>query len=281
MVVNLSTSNFNKRMRMRKSFKSTYFKNAFFRLLIFFSLFWLLDFAIGNMLKKFYYKQRSGYDYLTTYSIDETRADVLIFGSSRAVNIFRPDIFEKELKLSCYNVGRLGQSIFYHYAVLKGVLKRYTPKIIILSFDAGNFSMRQESYDRLAALLPYYARHPEIRSIVQLKGPNERIKLLSNIYPYNSLLLPIITGNSTLGEKKFIHSNGFIPLNKYLAGPLRTVDYSKEKQLDSIKIKAYKSFILDCINANIDLYIVCPPYLINSIGVDYSLSEGQKNSSGV
>lgn len=141
---------------MREAFKNDFFKSFILKLLAFVTVIFLLDIIIGHLLKKFYYKQKSGYDYLTTYSIEKTKADLLIFGSSSAVNIYNTEIFKNKTGLSCFNAGRHGQSLFYHYAVLKSVLKRYRPKIIVLSFDAGNFSRNQAAYDRLAVLLPYY-----------------------------------------------------------------------------------------------------------------------------
>lgn len=240
------------------------------------ALLFILDRGIGKLLKNFYFKQQSGYDFLTTYSIEKTTADILIFGSSRAVNIFNTTIFSEHMGLSCFNAGRYGEPIFYHYAVLQAVLKRYTPKIILLSFDAGNFSKNPEAYDRITVLLPYYKNHPEIHSIVTLKGPFEKLKLLSNIYPYNSLVLPIISGNADFSKKKYITANGFIPLEKTFEGPLQTFDYSKEKDLDSIKINVYKSFIKQCLSQHVQLYIVCPPYMINPIGIDHSIAEAKE-----
>lgn len=261
---------------MMKMFQNNSFKIFLLKIAAFFAVVFLLDFMIGNLLKKFYFRQESGYDFLTTHSIENVKADIVIFGSSRAVNLFNPNVFEREMKMTCYNAGRVGEPIFYHYAVLKSVLKRYKPKMILLSFDAGNFSIKQDAYDKLAVLLPYYKTHPELRSIVELKGPHEKVKLMSNMYPYNSLLLSIITGNSDFGKNKYSSLNGFFPIKKTFAGPLPTFDYSIEKALDTIKINNYRSFIKDCINSNIQVAIVCPPYMINSIGTDASIIEGKK-----
>ncbi len=236
----------------------------------------IVDFMIGTLLKKYYFKQKYGYDAMTTYCIEKANAKMLVFGSSRAMDIFDPDIFEKKMGVSCYNVGRVGEPVFYHYAILQCVLKRYKPNMVILSFDAGNFSKNQDSYDRITALLPYYSDHPEIRTVVNLKGPYERLKLLSHIYPYNSLVLPIISGYSVQSKIKYMHNNGFIPLNKTFTGPLPTFDYSAEKEMDTVKINSYKAFIEQCIKSGIQLYIACPPYMINSIGTDQSIIIAKK-----
>ena len=117
-------------------------KNVYLRFLtgvfLVFIIVLALDFGIGSLLKAFYFKQTSGLDYRTTYSIEKTRADILVFGSSRAVHHYYPAIFEDRMKLSFYNVGRDGQeSSLYHYGVLQGILKRYTPKIVILDIMRG------------------------------------------------------------------------------------------------------------------------------------------------
>jgi hypothetical protein len=261
---------------MKKKIAGNSFRTFLLKMAACLAIVFLVDSAIGYVLKKFYFKQESGYDYLTTFSMERTKADILVFGSSRAVNIFNTTILTDKFGLSCYNAGRYGEPVFYHYAVLKSVLKRYTPKMILLSFDAGNFSKGADAYDKLSVLLPYYKGHPEIHAIVELKSHYEKLKLLSNIYPYNSLLLPIISGNSTYSKLKYPTINGFIPIKRIFAGPLQTFDYSKEQELDSLKINTYKSFIQDCIDLNIPLYIVCPPYMIHAIGTDHSITAAKE-----
>ena len=261
---------------MIKFINTNTLKSFFLKLFVFIIVVFILDRLSGATLKNYYFKQQAGDDYLTTYAIDKTTADLLIFGSSRAANNFNPGIFETQIGVSCFNAGRYGAPVFYHYAVLQCVLKRYKPKTILLSFDAGSFNKNQESYDRMAPLLPYYNDHPEIRNIVDLKSPFEKLKLLSSTYPYNSLLLPIISGNTAYGKGKPTYLNGYIPIVDTFTGEMETIDYTKKIALDSKKIAVYKAFIQDCKKVKIPLYIVCPPYLINSIGTDASIIEAKK-----
>ena len=269
-VGNLFISSF-KSITMKKIIEGNGVKNFLIKLSFFVITIATADIVIGLLLKKTYFKQKAGYDYLTTVSIKYAKAPVMIFGSSRAVNIFNPAVMEKVLNVPCFNAGRVGQSVFYHYAVLKSVLKRYTPETVILSFDAGNFTKDQEDYDRISSLLPYYHGNPEIGQIVSLKGPYEKIKTISSIYPFNSLLLPILSGNLEKSKHRYEHVKGFIPIKKTAKGPLHTMDFTKTATLDINKIDIYKAFIKECINSNIDLHVVCPPYLINAIGNDASL----------
>lgn len=224
---------------------------------------YLVDFAIGSILKYLYFKQESGMLYRTTYSMEQTRADLLIFGSSTANHNYDTEIFEKKLNLSCYNAGRDASSIFYSTAILKSVLKRHAPKIIILNLDVDQFSINELSYDRISSLLPYYESHPEIRSIIELKSSYEKLKLLSKIYPYNSYILSIVVGNTQFNKTRRSDINGYVPLLKTWNEPINHLKF-EEVKLDSNKIHTFQSFIYDCIKAKVQLYIVRPPYFINS-----------------
>lgn len=235
-----------------------------------------LDFGIGSLLKAFYFRQTSGLDYRTTYSIEKTRADVLIFGSSTAIHDYIPGTFEKCLNLSTYNVGRDGISILYDYAVLKTILKRYTPKIIILDFEKEEFNRSQESYDRLSSLLPYYKTHPEIDSIVDLRGPYEKYKLISNIYPYNSLVFTISAGNAEFNKKRREDIKGFVPLYKTWSDPIKFDNSFLHDDVDSNKVRIYESFIRDCVNANVELYIISSPLFVKPGYVNKSIVLGKE-----
>lgn len=261
---------------MQQLFNSSSLKSFFIKLACFFTLVFLVDFSIGSILKKYYFKQKAGLDYETTYAMDKTEADILILGSSRASNLFDPEIFEQHFNMSCYNAGRYGLPLFYHYAVFKAALKRHTPKIVLLSFDAGNFNKKKEAYDKLNILLPYYNYHPEIRPMADLRSRYEKIKMLSAMYPFNSLLFSIITGNSASAKTKDIAFKGYIPISEVMKGPLILTDYTKDRELDTVKINTYKAFIQDCIKLKIKLYIVCPPYKINAIGNDASIAAAKE-----
>lgn len=235
------------------------------KLFMFLFILFLLDFAIGSILKSLYFTQDSGLLYRTTYALDSTKADILIFGASKANHHYYPDAFEKKLNMSCYNAGRDGYDIFYHYAILQGVLKRYSPKIVILDFARVEFFRNQDSYDRLSSLLPYYNEHPEMRSIIQLKSPYEKYKLLSKIYPYNSLIFTIAMGNTRFNKSRRNNNddNGYVPLTKIWKERIITDTSFKKYELDSNKIKLFKSFVMDCINSNVKLYIFISPYFKN------------------
>jgi len=235
----------------------------------------ILDYLIGSTLNHYYFKQVIGRQYRTTYSIDSTKAEVLIFGSSKAVEQYDPTIFESHLNRSTYNVGSPGQNIFYHYAILKTILKRYKPQIIILDLMPWEFIKDKESYDRLAYLLPYYKKHPEIHSIIDLKGYTEKIKLFSQIYPFNSDLLFIVGGNLKKINKDDLDIKGYKPSSNIWQYHIKTIESTKY-ELDSAKIKVFNNFIIDCLKSKINLYIVCSPVYFLSESTEYSIKRGEE-----
>ena len=238
------------------------------KLAVLFTIVFAFDYTIGNVLSHYYFKQESGLQYRTSYSIEKTKAEILIFGSSRATHHYNPAVFENLMKLSYYNVGRDGNDIFYHTAVLNGVLKRYKPKVVILDFNFAEFKKDQTSYDRLSSLLPYYKSHPEMRSIIELKSRYEKLKLFSKIYPYNSSMFTIAVGNADFNKKRKADVKGYVPLFREWDGTIRIDSNLLDYNIDSLKVKAYESFIQNCIKSKVKLYVVCSP-----TGIDFKMKE--------
>jgi hypothetical protein len=255
-----------------KENKNNLLKQFFFKLLLVLTFVAIFDYVLGAILRHYYFKQKSGLQYRTTYSMEQTKEDILVFGASRANHHYHPDVFEKRLNLSYYNVGRDGCPVFYYYAILKCVLKRYTPKIVIMDFTGEEFRKDQEAYDRLSSLLPYYKTHPEIRSIIELRSPYEKVKLLSSIYPYNSAIFTIAVGNAEFNKKRRGDSKGYIPLSGVWNEPIITDNTQSNYEIDSKKVNAYKSFINDCIASGTRLYIVCSPYYFKTTQTDISFA---------
>lgn len=187
-------------------------KKFSFRFLLLLAIVILLDIVIGNALRHYYFKQSNGEGFRSTYAIDSTKAELLIFGSSRANHHYVPEVFEDSLNMSYYNTGRDGNFILYNYAVFQAITSRYTPKVVIFDVNPDDIYFSQNSYDRLSSLLPYYQGHPEVRSIVNLRSPFERVKMLSTIYAYNSSALTIAMGNLGINKDKKKDNKGYLPL---------------------------------------------------------------------
>jgi len=230
----------------------------FLKLIFILSLILLFDRGIGIVLKHAYLSQKHGQRSRTTYAIDSTLAEILILGSSRASHSYIPEIFENKLHYSCYNAGMEGISILYSYAIFKAITKRFNPKLII--FDIGPYELNYSTseYERLSVLLPYFQKHPEIKKIINLRGPFENVKHFSTLYLYNSLIFEIVAGNLE-SKHRVLDMNGYVPLNG-------TINKEKIDTLrisncitDENKIKALKDIIATCKQRNINLIFVYSP----------------------
>lgn len=216
-----------------------------------------LDFFIGRLMRYFYFQESSGLHYRTTYALDSTNADVLIFGSSRANHHYVPEVFEDSLKLSFYNTGRDGNGLFYQLAVLKSVLNRYTPKIIIYDYT-GAFK-KDDSYDKISSLLPYYRTHANMRDIIELKSPYEKIKLISEIYPFNSQILTIAIGNLELNKSRKADNKGYIALHSSWENKIKDVPISINYNIDTVKLNSFRHFLYLAKKSGADVYVIYSP----------------------
>lgn len=256
--------------------KSNDYLYFFSKLLVLLLIVFVLDFTIGKILRYFYFTQESGWQYRTTYAMENTKAGVIIYGSSRANHHYHPEVFEEKLPYEYYNAGRDGSYNLYHYAVLKSVLSRHKPDLILLEFGEEEFKKSPVGYDRLSALLPYYKSHPEIREILNHKSKYEKLKLsVSQIYPFNSSIFTIAIGNAEINKTRRGDIKGYVPLDKQWNEPIKTIQQGKPYEIDTVSIWAYDSFLKDCKAANVPVYVVSSPYFQRSVSSDTSMTLGK------
>lgn len=218
-----------------------------------------MDYLIGSALRYYYFKSTTGSNYQATYSIDSTISDILVLGSSRASHHYIPHIFEDILNMSCFNTGRDGQFFLYSYAIFCSAVNRYSPKIVLFDINLNDFYIDKNELDRLSSLFPYYKEKPELRSIIELKGPLEKYKLKSSIYPFNSRILSIINGNISLIDLKNKELKGYSPLFGNLSDS--SLIHTKE---DTLHISSVANDIMEkiaqiCDKNNIRLIMIQSP----------------------
>jgi hypothetical protein len=248
------------------------------KLLIFILIIIIADKGIGHVLSKLYFNEKEGKIHTLNYALSECKADVLIFGNSRAQHHYDTRIISAALHMSCYNAGEDGgYSIIFPYAEIKMITERYSPKIIILEFSGvNNFP---GAYDRLSILLPYYKEHPEIRPLILLRSPFERVKFLSSIYPFNSVVIDIKHFRKDTTEE----FDGYIPLKTKLNLDLLKpeTDFERQSEIatilpDANMVNALEDIIEICKRKNISLFVINSPDFHRMNEKHYSLSPADK-----
>jgi hypothetical protein len=250
-------------------------KQFILKLILITVLILVFDFGIGTLLTKYYFSQGSGGYHRTTYSINNTSEDILVFGSSRANHSYVPEIFEDSLSLTFYNTGKDGNDILYNYAIFKAITQRYSPQIIILDIRPENLAFNAAEYDRLSVLLPYYDDYPEIADIVNLRSRFENIKLISSIYPFNSMILRIAMGNLGFNKKREQDNKGYVPIFRTMEYEEIDILQNKASMTDKNKVEALKDIASTCQQKDIDLIFVYSPiwYKIPKSPYDNLISE--------
>lgn len=238
-------------------------KSISFKVIVFVLLVVLVDQFIGYTLYKLYFTQRFGQNASLNYAFKTCKTDILIFGNSRAQHHYDTRIIEDCLQMSCYNAGQDGgHSILMQYAQIKIITERYSPKIIILEFSPNNVSLSSESYEKLSILLPYYSIYPELRPLILLRGPYERLKLLSAIYPFNSNIINILRFNTNTHAARKKDFQGFVPINDKVLnlGMLKIrPEVTPKMSIDTNMVNALKDVIRICKEKEIKLFIISSP----------------------
>jgi len=241
-------------------------------LLLFVILVVIVDNLLGYCLQTIYFSQKKGQFAQTTYSVDSTHQDVLIFGSSRAVRHYSPSIISQSLHLSCYNVGRDGQMIPYYSALQETIFKRYKPKLVILDINPWELSPGEEKYEKLSILFPYCREHPEMIKYMSNSSPWEKYKLLSRTYPYNSSLF-ILGYNTLFADKVQEDDNGYVPLpgkmtqaaltdfNDRMKNSSESAD-DESKVIDERSLGYYEQFLRNTEREGIKTYVVISPTIL-------------------
>ncbi|MBX2877531.1 MAG: hypothetical protein KTR30_35755 [Saprospiraceae bacterium] len=170
----------------------------FARLLFITGLLVTIDLCFGQVFGFIRDQSPDGRYYKMKYTLDDAQEDIIIIGSSRGEINYVPYLFEEAFGLSCWNASRGGQGLPYFRAVEEGILQRHSPKLVVLNLEV-DLLEHPPFYQEAGFLRVFYRDHPNIQSILNNISPNEKWKLQSNLYAFNSsfyyLLRPFVFHN--------------------------------------------------------------------------------------
>lgn len=235
---------------------------------LFFLALILVDRALGMVFAYMGENAKGGYVGHHVYVTDKANEDILIFGSSRAIHHYNPQIISDSLGMSCYNCGQDGNGIVLFYGIWQMIKERYKPKMIIYDVNT-NFDLYVgESNQKYLGWLRMDYNRPGVNQIFSAVDPTERFKMISMLYRYNSKFMQNITdyAHPIFG----IEGNGFLPLKGEL-DKMKVKDKKSGKnepaKVDSLKL----SFINRLINetGGVDLVFVASPKWYEPRKMDY------------
>jgi hypothetical protein len=142
----------------------------------------------------------------------EAKAELVIFGNSRAFHHYDPNVLERVTGQSAFNAGRDGLGIPYMRGVSDVLLNTYHPKTVIIEIrprDIRTVFCRNQIH-RVAWLAPYMNQSGAVKDMLYRQGWNQRIKYLSKAYCFNSQ--PLYFFYDLVKRKHII--KGYEPLSK-------------------------------------------------------------------
>lgn len=215
--------------------------NKFIKVLIpFFLILFLADHLVGYMFEYNYNHQKQGVLYRVNYAIDSNKADCFVVGSSRATHHYDSGIISKATGYSFYNSGSEGRGVIYSAAVISASIHRYKPKLIIIDVRPNEFTTSGD--EDLSSLLPYY-KNKYVMPYINYDSDFQNVKLLSKIYPYNSLLTTMIAGRSNRVDANTFDKGGYIPMHGVIKNK-EMIPYAGDKdKIDSGKVRFFTELL--------------------------------------
>jgi len=225
------------------------------KLLLFLVLIFAADFLVGNIIGGFHLKtnninlQNANYGFVN-YNND----DIVFFGASEVSHSFISNKVTEETGLSSFNLASDGCGIYYQYPLLKTVLEKHIPKVILISAH----QLTQNDSEYITRMYPYYKNNEYVKQMVDTLHPRESIKLAFQGYVYNSQIIRIFDGRND-------NAKGYVPLSP------RTDIIENENLIELPEGKVYEvsdktklyftKFLETAVSSGATVYVYVPPIL--------------------
>lgn len=198
----------------------------------------------------------------TNYVLNQLNdKDIIFFGSSRAQYHYVPEVFENLIKAhyhtdskSVYNAGFSGHFVSFNICCVESVVRRYTPKLILLEISSEELYIDFFTGRAVTQLMPYSSSCPVAREYIDSKGLKAKIQTRINTFVFNGKFLQIIKAFLT---GKTIN-DGYVPLHETMQH-IPEAEFEEEAQLDYDVIEELHVLLSHIAAENINCVIVSSP----------------------
>lgn len=234
-------------------------KTVLFLLLLF-----IIDCVAGKTFTYMVAHAKGGDNGRNNYICNQVNADILVFGSSRAIHHYNPKIISDSLGMTCYNCGQDGNGSILNFGRLQMIFQRYHPKMIIYDVMPKYDLLEGEDNHRFLGWLRAYYDRSGVTEIFEDIDSTEKYKMLCQMYRYNSKFIQITS--DFLHPIQSLGYQGFRPLNKNMdMMKVATSDNAIAVKYDSMKIDYLKRFISTAINGDVTVVVAVSP-MYNGMG---------------
>lgn len=214
----------------------------------------------------------------TEHLIKDSVDELVVLGSSVALNSINTKALSDSLGVSAYNGGSNGQSLPFYLTMLEIIADKPGLKTVILGMKEDGFCTTGLG-PRFNLLMPYYETgHEGLDRRIESKSTLDKYLLKSSLYRYNTIwfrmLLYTIMEPGVQGERGFVAKD--IPPVFPHKIPIEAIP---EDTVDSGRINEFEQFVKICNDRNIRLIVCVPPryeYAGTSAGGDYLRQRAMK-----
>ena len=241
-----------------------FFRKAF----IFLALLYLVDKPAGYLLSKAVRLKQ--YDNrIELLQKDLINKEIMIVGSSRAVNDISPEIIMETTGKSCYNLGYSGSNLLFHESIVRLILAQHRPDIILLTVDgAYTFIENEKGIYRKDKLAPFLCYDDVLREYTAHSSKKYLSAKLSWLYRENQNFFDVLdyleNGQNIPDETSDINEYGAILLSstdthlEEVAEAGRLVPYKQEKESPEL-LGSFEYIMNACKKEGVELHIIIPP----------------------
>lgn len=232
-------------------------KKFLLRLLVYSAIIFAIDIAAGKAFSYMHAHAKGGDNGRNNYICNDVDADILIFGSSRAMHHYNPILISDSLGMSCYNCGQDGNGAILNYARFQLICQRYNPKLIIYDVTPEYDLLSGDDNHKYLGWLRAYYDMSGIADIFESIDSTEKYKMLSQLYRYNTKFIQIVSDYIYPIQDEGIL--GYRPI-KGVIDPMRISkkDPIKYFKSDSLKLLYFRKFLE--LSKNSKTVFVVSPY---------------------
>lgn len=235
-------------------------------------LLFVFDRGIGLFLQYLYEKDPPPDIKAFNHVMNKPREDVYIFGSSKAVHGYVSNLFADTLGLTCFNAGREQTNILYADVVMSEMLRRHSPKLVILDITAKETVAHNMEASKLIlanVMIPHINTDTSFLRIGKALFPKEVFAAqLSMLQRYNSQVLPLLLGT----KKNRFEENGYLPIHgTKIEGEIPAFQ-DKGESYDTTAKHYFEHFVTMLQAKNVKLVVIQSPYYVQKFTTSPSLA---------
>lgn len=229
-----------------------------------------LDLAFGYLFGIYMNSRTLPGDYeMTDHVLRGFDDDIVVLGSSVALNSINTKTIEDSLGVKTFNGAANGQSFTYYLTMLKAIVNQKVPRMVILGLTPNNLTDTGTG-PRYNLLSPYYGKGlADIDDRMHNGDTMERLLLKSNFYRLNRIWFRILLYHfMTAGIKG---ENGFVakPLPPVFPEPAKA---DSDAAFSSERREQFEEFARICRDNNIELIVTMTPRYLEPNGTELEVN---------